>query len=152
MTIQTIHFGRLEIEDEETILFPQGLPGFEECRRFVPLHRAEVSGLVFLQSLEQPGLCFVAVVVRPLWPEYELWLSGEDREVLGLDGEGEGDLADDVVALAVLSFTEGEPPTANLLAPVAICWGTRRALQVVRRDERYSLREPLPAMEEASCS
>lgn len=151
MTIHTTHLGSLEIDESATVLFPQGLPGFEECRKFLPLHRAEVPGLVFLQSLEQPALCFVAVTVRPVWPDYDLWISAEDRELLGLEG-GDGDTGlRDLVALAIVSFMEGEPPTANLLAPVLIHGNTRRAVQAVRQDHRYGLREPLPPVE-ASCS
>ena len=35
MTLETTRFGALAAEDAQTITFPDGLPGFAACRRFV---------------------------------------------------------------------------------------------------------------------
>lgn len=151
MTYQTTHLGLIAVDESSTIEFPEGLPGFEECRRFVPLQHPEHTGLVFLQSLERAELCFLALPVRAVRPDYSLALSGEDTALLGFPEDGQPVLGSDVLALAILSLAEGRMPTANLLAPVLIHIRTRRAVQAIRPDQRYGCREPLEA-EETVCS
>ena len=108
------------MDESSTIEFPEGLPGFEECRRFVPLQHPERAGLVFLQSLERTELCFLALPARAVRPDYELALSGEDTALLGFPEGVRPALGSEVLALAILCLAEGQPPTANLLAPVVI--------------------------------
>jgi len=150
MMLETTHFGAISVDESSAIEFPEGLPGFESCRGFIPLEFAGGPGLIFLQSLERPQLCFITLPLRSLWPDYELALSAEDADLLGLD-PGREPAPRDLALLAILSFEEGEDPTANLLAPVVIHAGTRRAVQVVRPDGPYPVRAPLPAGE-LSCS
>ena len=67
--------------------------------------------------------------------------------MLGLPEGARPALGSDVLALAILCLAEGQPPTANLLAPVVIATRTRRAVQAIRPDQRYGCREPLQAGE-----
>ena len=143
MTIHTPHFGTIAVDPSSAIEFPEGLPGFEGCRRFVSLERAGTPGLIFLQSLEQTHLCFIAIPVRAFWPDYEFDLSPEEGELL-TGSAGPAVEPGRLACLAILSFAEGEEPTANLLAPVVIDPSTRRALQLVRCDGRYAVRATLP--------
>jgi len=148
MNYQTAHWGLIAVDESSTVEFPEGLPGFEECRGFVLLQHPEHAGLVFLQSLERAELCFLALPVRAVRPDYSLALSGEDTALLGFPEDGQPVLGSDVLALAILSLAEGRMPTANLLSPVVIHSRTRRAVQAIRPDQRYGCREPL---EETVC-
>ncbi len=152
MRFVSAHFGPIDVNEARVIEFPQGLPGFEERRRFLPLHSPEQAGLIYLQSLECPGLCFLAMPVRGLRPAYQIALSPEDREILGLPGDAPPAIDGEVAALAILSLAEGEPPSVNLRSPVLIHAKTRVAVQAIRPDERYTCREPLLEQAEAVCS
>jgi len=153
MTFVSSHFGSIEVDESSTIEFPEGLPGFEDRRRFLPLEHAQACGLVFLQSLERAGLCFLALPVQVLRPGYELCLTPEDRDTLGLAPGRQPVIGRDVAALAILSLEEGEDPTVNLRSPVVIHLGTRRAVQAIRPDEKYEVSEKLlPPAAEAVCS
>ena len=151
MTCQTAHWGPVTVDESSTIEFPEGLPGFEECRRFVPLQHPGRAGLVFLQSLERTELCFLALPVRAVRRDYCLALSSEDTALLGFPGGVRPAPGSDLLALAILCLAEGQAPTANLLAPVVIDVRTRRAVQSIRPDRRYGCREPLE-VQEAGCS
>lgn len=151
MTFQTAYFGPITVDQSATIEFPEGLPGFEDRRSFVPLQHPAHAGLVFLQSLERTELCFLALPVPAVRPDYRLSLSSEDLELLGLPADRQPAIGKDVVALAILSLTEGQAPTVNLRSPVVIDSETRRAVQAIRPDESYGCREPL-VVEEAVCS
>jgi flagellar assembly factor FliW len=151
MIMNTLHFGPLTIDESAALEFPQGLPGFEDCRRFAGLEHPARKGLIFLQSLDRPDLCLLTLPVNSLRPEYELAVSAEDRELLGLPVSGALETGGGVAALAILSFVEGEEPTANLLAPVVIHVKARRAVQAIRPDGRYQVREAL-SRSEVTCS
>lgn len=132
----TEQFGELEYASDSTLTFPRGLPGFEECRQFVLLDQPDLAPLVYMQSLETPELCFLALPVRAVVPDYEISLSPEDCEAAGMDdaaGPGRSTLD-----LALLSVAVDGRLTANLLAPVVINLATRQAVQAVRSDTRYS--------------
>jgi len=87
-------------------------------------------------------LCFLALPVRSIDPGYETALAAEDRDVVG-SGER--------LELALLSAGRDGSLSANLLAPVVIDLATRRAVQAVRVDTKYSHRHPLNS-EERVCS
>jgi len=150
MTCPTAHWGPTTVDPSSTIEFPEGLPGFEACRRFVPLQHPGRAGLVFLQSLDQVDLCFLALPVAAVRPDYSLALSADDAAMLGFAEGFHPELGADVLALAILCLAEGQAATANLLAPVVIDIRSRRAVQAIRPDRRYGCREPL-AVGEAVC-
>lgn len=132
--VQTEQFGELEYSEDAALLFPRGLPGFDAARRFVLLEDAGLAPLVRLQSLEIGDLCFFALPVRSIDPEYKTWLSGDDETALG---------SGPTLELALLSADYEGGLSANLLAPVVIDLSTRRAVQAVRADSRYSHRHML---------
>ena len=142
--IPTRQFGLLDYDPAAVVAFPAGLPGFENQTAFVLVEEPNTAPIVFLQSVDSLDLCFLAVPVNTLDPTYELAMTPEDRSRLELDLHGE------VLSLAILSAPENGPTTANLLAPVVINLRTRRAVQAVRADSRYSHQQPLSASE-ASC-
>jgi flagellar assembly factor FliW len=97
-----------------------------------------------------PDLCFVAAPVEAIEPAYQLELSSEDLHHLGLI-ENRQPPRGEVLCLAILSAPESGRPTANLLAPVVIDRASRRAVQAVRSDSRYSHQHALAVAVE-TCS
>jgi flagellar assembly factor FliW len=149
--ILTRRFGAMDFEESSVLDFPLGLPGFENARRFALVEPPDAKPLVFLQSLDFPELCFVAAPVLAIDPAYQLDMTSDDLRELGFPENCQPRLADQVTCLAILSLPENGRPTANLLAPLVIQQGSRRAVQAVRVDSRYSHQQPLPAPE-ALCS
>ncbi len=136
----TKYLGWIEYDEASVIDFPGGLPGFDEERPFLFIRNEAHAPVVFLQSVWTPGLCFLAVPVGEVEASYEVELGEEDAAALGLAaGEGRGDLE----VLALISRREGEPATANLMAPVVVHASRRKAVQAVRRDRRYGARHVL---------
>ena len=146
--IETKNFGEISYEPESELEFPCGLPGFEERRRFVAVRFAETDPLIYLQSLEDAGLCFPAMPILAIEPHYKLKVGGEDLEQLGLARQPR--IGEDVLCLAVLSIRE-TGPTANLLAPIVVNLRNRRAVQSVPAESDYSHQFALMAEEPALC-
>jgi len=144
LLVDTKYFGTMTCEEESAFDFPLGLPGFEDETRFVFIEIAEHAPLVFLQSLNNSSLCFLALPVPVIDPHYDLSLSAEDCAALelpaGCDPKPEGALV-----LALVSLHDGFSATANLMAPVVVNVRRRRALQSIRVDRVYSHQHPVPA-------
>ena len=150
-SFQTRNFGRISYEAQATIEFPCGLPGFEDRRRFLALDFDNSKPLVFLQSLEDPALCFVTAPVQAIEPAYVLRMTEEDIRHLGFDGAHQPRIGADVICLAVISLEESGT-TANLLAPVVINLRSLKAVQAIAQQPGYSHRFPLAPQEAAVCS
>jgi flagellar assembly factor FliW len=148
---ETTNFGTIRFAPESVFEFPLGLPGFEERRLFVPVQNPQTAPILFLQSLEEPSLCFTTIPVLVVDPQYHLRVMEPDLEVLGWQADRQPRIGDDVLCLVVLSFREGGP-TANLLAPVVVNLNNHRAVQAVAAESDYSLQHVLLPSEAPVCS
>lgn len=148
--LETKHFGKLSHEAESELEFPLGLPGFEYRKRFVAVHVVENDPLIYLQSIEDPALCFITMPILAIDPQYRLKVSGEDLVYLGLNSARQPRIGDDVLCLSVLSLRE-TGPTANLLAPILVNLRNRKAVQAVAPESDYSHQFALMPQEAAVC-
>jgi flagellar assembly factor FliW len=141
--VDTKYFGTLPYQEESVFDFPLGLPSFENEKRFVPIELPEHAPLLFLQSLEQTELCFLAFPILVVDSAYRLTVSPEDLAALELDTQRQPLLASEVLVLALVSLHDGFSATANLMAPIVVNLRTRRALQAIREDTAYSHQHPI---------
>ncbi len=141
--VETEYFGTMSYREESVFDFPAGLPAFTHEKRFVPIELAQHSPLIFLQSLAQPALCFLAFPILVVDRNYRLAVTPEDLVALGLPADRQPELASEVAVLALLSLQDGFSATANLMAPIVVNLKTRRALQAIRQDSAYSHQHPV---------
>jgi flagellar assembly factor FliW len=149
--METKNFGKLSFEPESELEFPSGLPGFDNRKRFVAVRLVESDPLIYLQSLEDPALCFVTMPILSVDPRYRLKVSSADLGQLGLTGARQPKIGEDVLCLTVLAIRE-TGPTANLLAPIVINLKTRRAVQAIAPESEYSHQHELASEDAAACS
>lgn len=145
-------FGMVEYAEEAALEFPFGLFAFEDDTRFVVLEPEATAPVTYLQSLLRPDLCFITLPVLAIDPGYRLRMSAEDLRALGLPEDRQPELNREVVCLSIVTIPADKRPTANLLAPVVIHRGTRRALQAIQMDSGYSHQHSLAPPREAPCS
>ncbi|MGB4170298.1 MAG: flagellar assembly protein FliW [bacterium] len=115
MKLRTACFGNIEIDPAGIIHFPGGVPGFEDCRRFVLLQRPEEAPVAWLQGVDDPDLAFAVVEPRHFLAEYHPPLSPADLEPLKLAAGEEA-----LILIILVLAPEPERITANLQAPVII--------------------------------
>jgi flagellar assembly factor FliW len=148
---ETKYFGTVSYDQQTVITFPAGLPAFENHRHFLPIEDAARRPFVFLQSLEDPGVCFLTLPVATLDRNYQLKMSAEDVGAIGL--RQPLGASTNLQCLAVVSFNRDGNPTANLLAPIIVNGATRIGVQSVRDDTAYGCSYPLPHVPQvAPCS
>jgi flagellar assembly factor FliW len=137
LTLSSTRFGDLEVTDEETIDFPDGLVGLPGTRWALLRRDGDDAPFAWLQSLDDPELALP--VTRP-----ETFFPGFDVELD--EGDVPADLGDpDAVDVWVVVRAIGgiEEFTANLRAPLLLAGGVGR--QVINRADDAPLRAPLVA-------
>ena len=148
---ETKYFGKISFEPDSELEFPLGLPGFESRKRFVAVTLPASEPLIYLQSLEDPDLCFITMPLLAVDPHYRLNVSKEDLAVVGLAPAFQPRVGEDALCLTVLSMRE-DGPTANLLAPVVVNLRNRRAVQAIALEGEYSHQYELMSAEAPVCS
>ena len=135
-----IDIGRLGLKnvtvDPDTLFtFPNGMAGFENCKRFKLFHE-EGGGTVFwLQSVDDAEVSFPVVVPEKIDIEYEIELSDEDCALIGL--ESVTDVA--IVVVVYRSEAEGGKIAANTRSPVILNLKTRKGMQKILQEVHPSL-------------
>ena len=146
------YFGELDYSPDAVFQFPEGIPAFEDQTGFVFLDQPQTHPLVFMQSLGNPGLCFIAVPVLVADPTYRPDLSPEDLALLGLSPEPPPQIGSDILCLALVTVSKGADPTVNLASPIVLNLRNRKGLQAILPSSGYSVRQPLLAREDVPCS
>jgi flagellar assembly factor FliW len=123
--------------------FRQPIFGFDDYQTYALLHDPDMGEeIAWLQSLDDPALCFVIVNPNAVRPDYRpQYPSGMDQLV------GEGDC--ECWLIAVIR-DEVAQSTINMKSPVVINWKTGFAAQVML-DGDYPVRQPLLEEAEGTC-
>jgi flagellar assembly factor FliW len=139
------YFGELDYSTEAVFQFPEGIPAFEDQTAFVFLEQPQTHPLVFMQSLVNPGLCFITVPVRVADPAYRPDLSPEEFALLALSPEPPPQAGSDILCLTLVTVSEHADPTVNLASPIVLNLRNRKGVQAIPPSSDYSLRHPLLA-------
>jgi flagellar assembly factor FliW len=129
MQISTSHFGTIEIEADDILLFPRGVIAFEDCRHWVLIADAENDGLAWLQSIGRPEVALPVVSPRRFSPGYAVRVAR--GQLLPL----EFSQFDEIYVLTVVAASDGDL-TINLKAPLLINLNRRLGRQVITSDEQ----------------
>jgi flagellar assembly factor FliW len=135
LTIESSRFGRVEIDPSTVIEFPDGLIGLGGTR-YTLLARDEEAAFAWLQSLDDPGLALPVTNPHRFFAGYEVELTDEDAERMGVDPSVPVD-----VYVVVRAGEALEDFTANQKAPILVHGG--RAWQIINQAQGLEFRAPL---------
>jgi len=138
-SIQTTRFGELFYNEEDIIVFPRGIPGFERNHNWA-ISGDEESIIKWLQSLDDAELALPITTPDIVMLEYNARIPDDEIELLGEVQNNE-----DLALLSVVSIPPSAPwdMTVNLRAPILVNVKTRRAAQIIVLNEDYPLRHPV---------
>ncbi len=141
MKVNTRIFGEVDIEEEKLIVFPSGIIGFPDMKKFALIYDAEKgvqAGIRWLQSMDEPG--FAMPVMDPLTvcadynPEIEDDLLAEIGELN----------PDNLLVLVTVTVPKDiTQMSINLRGPIIINTETRKACQVIIDGEEYAVKYPI---------
>lgn len=139
MEIQTKAMGRVPILEKQIITLSQGFYGFSEYTSFA-LIDAPQKPFIWVQSLENADLAFLAIDPFIIRPEYEIDI--DDSLLCSLEIKSPSDVL--VFALVTIP-SDGSPITANLQGPLIINRENNRAIQAILADPRWQIKHDLMA-------
>lgn len=137
MKIDTPHSGTLEVAPDRIIEFPQGLPGFEDLRRYTLFHPetgGDVPPYFILQSLDDPTVAFNIADPALFGFNYEIKLSDDESASLEL-----ADPSEAAVVVMLVKEDAGGQVRANLKAPLILNVRARRGIQHVFSNLDYQV-------------
>ena len=129
------------MDSTATFNFPNGIPGFEEYKRFRLIKDSD-SALAQLISVENEQIGFIIVPPEVFFAEYAFELDQESKSVLGL-ATGKQDMAIEVWVI-ITNHRSIKDITLNLRAPILLNHCDMLGVQQVINDEKYLFRQPLP--------
>jgi flagellar assembly factor FliW len=135
LEIDSSRFGRVQIDPETVIEFPEGLIGLGGSR-YALIARDPDTPFLWLQSLDNPALALPVTNPHQFFGEFAVELPEEEADRLGLADSTGVD-----VYVTVRASNALEEFTANLKAPILIRSG--QAYQVINQAPGCQLRAPL---------
>lgn len=135
MIYKTRDFGEREIPDSKIVIFKQPIFGFDDYTRYTLIFDEEIGEqIVWLQSLEEPELCFLLFDPSMFEDFYKPEITDDTEKSLG---------AGDYACWVVLSVKEDfNDSTVNLKSPVIINTTSGVASQVIL-EQNYPVRHPI---------
>jgi flagellar assembly factor FliW len=133
--------GDVPVRADQILTFELGLLGLGNERQWM-LVATEREGFAWLQSVNEPALCFLLVDPYAVAPAYTLDVPAFIQTALQL----RADDAPLVQAIVTLPTAPDGVPTANLQGPIVINPRTRRGAQVVLAEPTHGVAVPLTGL------
>lgn len=138
MIINTSRFGRVELQNNDVLTFPEGLLGFADLRQFVLLDDPSDEIFAWLQSCESSHIAFPVLEPELFTEAYKANLTKSDLEALKLPSQ------DKARYFTIVTIPDDPTQmTANLKAPIVVNVNDRVARQCVLQDNNLAIREPI---------
>ncbi len=110
ISIKTSRFGVVEIPEEKIIDFPEGIPGFQQIKRYILMDYKDTP-LKWLQAVDDPDVAFIVVEPQLINPDFNVSVDEQTKTLLELRDE-------DDLAVLVIIRREGDQLIANLQYPL----------------------------------
>ena len=138
MIIDTERFGSFDTKDSKTILFPSGLPGFEDMRKFIILEVGETKPIYWLQSIEDKHVSLPVIITFEILDDYNIEIRDNDLEDLQFESKN------DLLIMNVIVIPQDiKKMTVNLAAPIIINAKHGIAKQIIIDSTDLPIRYPV---------
>jgi len=128
----------VEVDEKKMITFGDGIPGLEQYQKYALLQFEESYPIVWLQSLDDTGICLPVLDTFSVLPDYVFDIDDVDVKALELKSPEELH----VVSVVVIP-DDIQGMTVNLAAPIIINTVTGQAKQIVLSGTEYNVRAPV---------
>jgi flagellar assembly factor FliW len=142
MIVENNQLGKIEVEKDKVVIFPEGLIGFEDLKNFVIIDLEEYEPFQWLLCVDDPDITFPIISPIIVADPYEPEITREMAYNLG-------DFKDEelLIYCIVTIRPELKRVTANLLGPIIINQRSRLGHQVVLKDDEYSTEQEFMTLE-----
>ena len=126
--------GTYTVNDDSSVVFPQGIYAFEELRSFYILKMDDDNVFQLLQSEEKKDIAFIIINPYFFKKDYILNVREEDLHEIGIQNKEE---AEKVLSVFAIVTVNDNSMTANLLGPVIINTEKKLGKQALALNEEY---------------
>lgn len=141
MEYTTKLFGKIDVQDDKIIEFPEGILGFPELKKFTlmfDLDNSSPSGLNFLVSLDEPAFMMPVVPAIAVKPDYSPSITADIEKAIGPLTE------DNLLILVTMTIpSDITQMTVNLNAPIIVNDESRKAIQAMVENDGYDIKYPI---------
>jgi flagellar assembly factor FliW len=136
MQVKTKYHGVLDIDRKSVYNFDEGLPGFEDLKRYTVLKEdQEELSFKWLQSIDRAEIAFAIINPFLIKKDYEFYLEDSAIRNLGIEKP------EDVHVYSIVVVPEDVTKISmNLKAPVVINQKTNKGMQVILDTDEYGVR------------
>ena len=133
--IECLGLKNVSVDPQTLFSFPDGLAGFEDCKRFKLFHEEGKPTVFWLQCVDDTGVMFPIVAPDQLDIEYQIELSDTDCALIDLQ-----DAADAAVVVIIYrDAAQDGKIAANSQSPVILNLKSRKGMQKILRDVQPTL-------------
>lgn len=140
MEINTKYLGRVNVDEDSILSFPNGLLGLKDSKEFVIINMEDIPHFKFLQDIENENISFLIINPWDFFADYDIELPDEKLENININPKGENLM--EIYNIVTLS-KEFKKSTANLLAPVVINLKEKKGKQFVLNNSPYTTKHPI---------
>jgi len=136
ISLDTRHFGMIQVDEGDVIVFPEGIPGVEGSKRFTLLGTDKVGTSFFwLQSIERPDIALVVLDPFAVYENYSVDVADEELAVLKIRD------TERILTLCVVVIPEDiKQIRTNLKAPILINLENNLGKQVMQHNDALPIR------------
>ena len=135
--IETSRFGAVTFNSSDVIKFVKPILGFNELSEYIIISRPESEPFKWLQSLDDPKVCFVIVDPRLVVNQYTIDVPAYDIKILKGSEKQE-----DYQTYVIVTVPKGRPEqiSVNLQGPIVLNVKRLTALQMILNNPEYDIR------------
>ena len=137
MKIVTRQFGELEFSEDLIIRFPNGMIGFEDCKRFIIINDEDYEPFRWLLAVDQVEIGFPVLNPFLVAPDYGKELPDDLVEKLIS--------AEEIMDIFCVVTLKGEvvKVTINLKSPVVIDYQKKEGKQIILQSDDLPIAKPI---------
>ena len=136
LKILTKYFDEIEVDESKIIYFDDGIPGFEDKHKYTLVASEGLEDLNFLQSVEDPSVCFMLMYPSLLVGDYNIEITDDVVRKLEIR------VPEDVGVYTIMNMgNDLKSSTANLKAPILVNFKNHKGIQGILEGTPYAIRE-----------
>jgi flagellar assembly factor FliW len=135
LKIQTTRFGELQVNNDDVILFKEGILGFDKLTKFFVVDPGDNTLILWLQSAENGAIAFPMIEPKIFKPDYIVKLIPNEMTSLELES------LNGALIYSILTIPKNiSEMSANLKAPIVINNKAKIARQIVLQDNKLDVK------------
>lgn len=133
--IERLGLKNVPVDPETLFTFPEGIAGFEDCKRFKLFHEEGQTTVFWLQSVDDAGVMFPIVAPEAIDVEYQIELSDADCALISLQNVEEAV----VVVIVYRDEAQNGKIAANTRSPVILNIKSQKGMQKILQEVHPTL-------------